>query len=92
MLRALKDMKRDATMHGFRSGFADWRAEQTSYPSEIAEAALAHTVADKVKSAYTRTTFFDRRRQLMDEWSKFVEQPGRPSGDVVAFGRERHGA
>ena len=39
-------------MHGFRSSFRDWAAEQTSYPTEMAEMALAHTVGDKVEAAY----------------------------------------
>jgi integrase len=91
MLRLLqRDLKRhDATVHGFRSSFADWRGERTSYPSEVAEAALAHVVSDKTIAAYKRTTFFDRRRQLMDEWAKFCSQPGRTSGNVTPIRKKR---
>jgi integrase len=30
------------TVHGFRSAFRDWCGETTSFPRELAEAALAH--------------------------------------------------
>ncbi|MGH6680336.1 MAG: tyrosine-type recombinase/integrase, partial [Bradyrhizobium sp.] len=44
MLSVLRRMTRDdITVHGFRSTFRDWAAEQTNFPSEIPEMALAHT-------------------------------------------------
>ena len=60
------------TVHGFRSAFRDWVAEQTSFPGEWAEAALAHSQANKVEAAYRRTKFLDQRRQLMDAWQQFL--------------------
>lgn len=57
--------------HGFRSTFRDWAAETTSYPNEMVEMALAHTVTNKVEAAYRRGDMFDRRRALMEEWSVF---------------------
>jgi integrase len=72
MLQLLRRMGRgDLTVHGFRSTFRDWCAEQTTHPSEVAEMALAHTVGDKVEAAYRRGDMFDRRRQLADEWAAF---------------------
>ena len=62
-------------MHGFRSAFRDWAAEQTSYPGEVAEAALAHTVANKVEAAYLRTNYLDKRREMMADWATFCTQP-----------------
>lgn len=42
-LQLLKRMNRTGiTVHGFRSTFRDWAAEQTSYPSDVVEMALAH--------------------------------------------------
>ncbi len=61
------------TVHGFRSTFRDWAAEQTSYPGEVVEAALAHIIPNKVEAAYRRTKFLDKRRLLMDEWATFLE-------------------
>jgi integrase len=52
MLGVLKRMERsDLTVHGFRSAFRDWAAEETNFPREVAEAALAHTMADKTEAA-----------------------------------------
>ena len=41
-----------AVPHGFRSAFRDWAAERTSYPNEVVEMALAHTISNKVEAAY----------------------------------------
>jgi integrase len=76
MIAVLKRMGRDdLTVHGFRSTFRTWAAERTNYPQEIRQAALAHRVSDAVKRAYERTTFFDRRRELMDAWAAYCAKP-----------------
>ncbi|HET6388582.1 tyrosine-type recombinase/integrase [Hyphomicrobium sp.] len=71
LTKILRDMNLPYRVHGMRSTFADWRADETDYPEEIAEAALAHEVPDDVKRAYRRTDFFDRRRELMRDWAAF---------------------
>lgn len=60
------------TVHGFRSSFRDWAAEQTKFPGEWAEAALAHALPNKVEAAYRRTKFLDQRRKLMTAWAGYV--------------------
>jgi integrase len=72
LLKVLRDMKIPYTVHGFRSSFRDWAAEETNFPSEVAEAALAHTVEDKVERAYKRTVFLEKRRSLMAAWSSYL--------------------
>ena len=72
----------DITTHGFRSSFRDWVAERTSYPREVAEAALAHAVPSQVEAAYKRTDFFDRRSRLMQAWADYCAKPA-ASGKVV---------
>ncbi len=62
----------DATVHGFRSTFRDWVAEETEFPSDLAEAALAHLVGDETERAYRRGDVLQRRRHLMDAWAAFV--------------------
>lgn len=63
----------DFTVHGFRSAFRDWAAEN-GFPDGWAEAALAHTNPNRVESAYRRTTFFEQRRDtLMPAWAAFLE-------------------
>jgi integrase len=72
----LRRMERgDLTVHGFRSSFRDWCAESTGYQREVAEAALAHTLGDKVEAAYRRGDLFEKRRQLMEAWATFCTQP-----------------
>ena len=61
----------DLTVHGFRSTFRDWCAEQ-NYPRELAEAALAHVTGDKTEAAYFRSDLLDQRRKLMDAWAVFA--------------------
>ena len=61
----------DLTVHGFRSTFRDWCAERTSFPNEVCEMALAHTVGSKVEAAYRRSDLFDKRRRLMSAWSDY---------------------
>jgi integrase len=69
LLMTLKRIGYDAvTTHGFRSSFRDWAAERTDFPSEVAEAALAHTIGNQVEAAYRRGDLFDKRRQLMEAW------------------------
>jgi integrase len=60
-----------ATVHGFRSTFREWCAETTNYPRELAEAALAHTLKDKVEAAYQRGDLLEKRRRLMTDWAVF---------------------
>jgi integrase len=72
MLQTLRRMERDdLTVHGFRSTFRDWAAEQTAFAREVAEAALAHTIGDKVEAAYRRGDLFEKRRKLMDAWATY---------------------
>ncbi|GGC79537.1 tyrosine-type recombinase/integrase [Vreelandella lutescens] len=58
--------------HGFRSSFRDWTGEVTSYPRDVAEMALAHTIENKVEAAYRRGDLFEKRRQMMQGWADFV--------------------
>lgn len=60
-----------ATPHGFRSSFRDWCAEG-GHPRELAEAALAHAVGDKVEAAYARTDLYERRRGVMEAWAGYL--------------------
>ena len=83
MLMLLRRMGRgDLTAHGFRSTFRDWVAERTAYPREVAEAALAHTLSDKVEAAYRRGDLMDKRRRLMDDWAVFCGRAA-TAGDVI---------
>lgn len=72
MSAVLKRMGIDATVHGFRSSFRDWCGDYTNYPRDLAEQCLAHGADDPVEAAYRRGDALERRREIMNEWSKFV--------------------
>ncbi|MBL8549248.1 MAG: tyrosine-type recombinase/integrase [Hyphomonadaceae bacterium] len=79
-LAVLKRMnRRGLTVHGFRSTFRDWTAEQTNYAREVAEAALAHVIGDKTEAAYRRGDLFEKRRLMMAEWAAFCLGAQRPA-------------
>ena len=72
-----------ATVHGFRSSFRDWAGEETSFPREIAEQALAHATGDATERAYRRGDALEKRRALMEAWASYCE-PG-AGGNVVPW-------
>jgi integrase len=72
----------DLTTHGFRSSLRDWAAEQTSYPSELAEMSLSHSVSDETEEAYFRSDMLERRRPLLQDWANYIAAPAAP-GTVV---------
>jgi integrase len=73
MDKTLRRMKiESATVHGFRSSFRDWAGECTSFPREVAEAALAHVVGDETERAYRRGDALEKRRLLMEAWAAFL--------------------
>ena len=82
-LMLLRRMNIEVTAHGFRSTFRDWAAERTNFPREVAEAALAHTLKDKVEAAYRRGDLFEKRRRLMTEWAKFCSRAPVDSKQVI---------
>jgi integrase len=71
LLKILRDKDLGCTVHGFRSCFRDWVAEDTDFQGEVAEAALAHAIPNKVEAAYRRTDFFEKRKALMADWAAF---------------------
>lgn len=74
MTKALRLASPDksATLHGLRSTFRDWAGDCTEHPREIAEMALAHQVGNEVERAYRRSDALEKRRQLMEDWEKYL--------------------
>ena len=81
-LMLLRRMKQDITAHGFRSSFRDWASERTNIPRDVCEAALAHSLKDKTEAAYKRTDLFEKRRELMELWTKFATEE---HGEVITI-------
>jgi integrase len=85
-----EDMKRPGiTVHGFRSTFRQWVKDRTNVAGEIAEAALAHVNGDKTEAAYDRSDALERRRQLMQMWSRFCIAGAPATGDVIPMREAR---
>jgi integrase len=76
----LRRIQSPYTAHGFRSSFRDWAGNETHFPRELAEHALAHVIGDRAEQAYRRSDALQRRRELMDGWARHCE---RASGDNV---------
>jgi integrase len=87
LLMTLRRLGRgDLTVHGFRSTFSDWCAEQTNFPTEVREMALAHAVSDRVEAAYRRGDLFEKRRQLAEAWAKYCGNPVLQNNRVASIG------
>jgi len=80
LTKVLRDMKLAdrATVHGMRSAFKVWCAEVVKVRDEISEAALAHTIGEKVRAAYLRTDFLEERKALMAAWAEYCESAPSP--------------
>jgi integrase len=86
MLEMLRGtLGKNATVHGFRSSFRDWCGDETSFPRDVIEFALAHGINDKTEEAYRRKTAIEKRRKLMEAWAAYCASP--KTGKVVAFRR-----
>ena len=86
LLKTMRPGER-VTVHGFRSSFRDWCAEQTNYPNEVAEQALAHTISNAVERAYRRGDLFEKRRRLMAQWAQYCARPAPIGATVTPIGR-----
>jgi integrase len=85
--KLLRKMKvKGATPHGFRSSFRDWAGNETGYPRDLIETALAHLIGDQAEQAYRRSDALEKRRQLMTAWDSYCSTL--PSDKVVPFRRE----
>src|SRR5215475_561455 len=82
VLRAMGLGKDAASIHGMRSSFRDWAGEETNFPRDVCEHALAHSPPDQTEAAYFRTDQYKRRIELMAAWAAFCDgahhqEPGR---------------
>ena len=77
VLRRMKIEADHASVHGMRSSFRDWAGEETNFPRDVCEHALAHSPPDQTEAAYFRTDQFRRRVELMAAWAAFCHSAGR---------------
>jgi len=86
MTLVLRRMKADVTVHGFRSAFRDWCGNETHFPREIVETALAHVVGNDIERAYRRSDALEKRRALMEKWAGYCD-PNRTAKVLQLHGR-----
>jgi integrase len=67
--------RNDLTVHGFRSTFRDWAGEQTNFPREVCEQALAHAIPGAAEAAYRRGDLLQKRQKLMQAWADYCAKP-----------------
>jgi integrase len=72
LLMCLRGIRPGFTTHGFRSTFSDWIGDETEYPRDLREFALAHKIPDEVEAAYRRSTGFEKRRKMMADWEAYL--------------------
>jgi integrase len=87
--KILKETHPKLTTHGFRSTFRDWCAEQTNFPREVAESALAHALENKTEAAYQRGDLLLKRRKLMESWSTHLT--AKQTKKVVQIRKKKNG-
>ena len=78
LTQLMRGMGMSEVPHGFRSSFRDWAGETTPHPREVIEHALAHLLKDKAEASYARGTLLEKRRRLMDDWSRYCGTPPMP--------------
>ena len=71
LTKICRDAEIDAVPHGFRSSFRDWVSEETDFDRDVAEMALAHTIANPVEAAYRRGKLLQKRGKLMNLWADY---------------------
>jgi integrase len=89
MLELLRGMRPGTTTHGFRSSFRTWASEATSFPHEVCEQALAHTISNKVERAYRRGDLFQKRAAMMQAWAAYCSKPPVDGKVLPIAGRAR---
>src|SRR3546814_9722345 len=88
LLKVLRDMSEPYHVHGFRSAFTDWAANE-GFADAVVEAALAHKTPDAVQAAYRRTTYLGTpdkpgaRVKLMAAWGRYCASGVADMGNVV---------
>ena len=72
-----------SSSHGFDCSRRNWAGDCTTYPREIAEAALSHGVGDESEQAYRHGSALEKHRGLMQAWSDYLL--GAAGANVVAL-------
>ncbi|GLX85508.1 integrase [Thalassotalea loyana] len=72
-LRSLGFDKNTHVFHGFRSSFSTLAREHCRLDGDLVELQLGHIEGNKVKAAYDRSMRLEERRELMEQWSLYIQ-------------------
>lgn len=70
--KTLRVIEAGGTPHGFRTSFRTWVQETEACGFEVAEMILGHKIGGMVERTYARSDLLERRRHVMQEWSRYV--------------------
>jgi integrase len=59
--------------HGLRS-LASTVLNEQGFDPELIEVSLAHIDKNRVRHAYNRAEYLDKRRKMMDWWSEYITE------------------
>ena len=80
----MRDLAPGYVPHGLRSTFRDWAGDETDFPRDLIEEALAHVVGDETERAYRRRDALEKRRKLMAAWGAYCVRPPHFGSDTIA--------
>jgi integrase len=79
----LQRMSVETTAHGLRASFKTWAEEVSSFPREVIEMALAHSVGDAAERAYRRGDGLLKRAKLAEAWASYIQRGIERGGNVT---------
>lgn len=68
------DTQEELTGHGWRAVARTMLHERLNYAPEVIEHQLAHSVPDKLGTAYNRTKFIKDRQCMMQDWADYLDK------------------
>jgi len=72
------------TSHGLRA-LASTTLNEQGCDVDVIEAALSHVDKDKVRSAYNRTDYLERRKKVMSWWSNHITEASNGSNSITGL-------
>ena len=72
------------TSHGLRA-LASTTLNEQGCDVDVIEAALSHVDKDKVRSAYNRTDYLERRKKIMSWWSNHISEASNGSNSITGL-------
>ncbi|MET4148646.1 hypothetical protein ABIC08_004052 [Bradyrhizobium sp. RT9b] len=91
LVGAIKRAGFDATMHGMRTTFRNWGADnrEHNFRREVLEFCLSHRVGDEAELSYWTSEMLDRRREVLEAWVSYLLPRKKTIGETPPAKRPR---